>query len=1243
MNQSGVKAYLDAKNIALFGFFLLILGAMLDLNTLPFKQFLSAAIPLFHGHLFDVFKSYSGIFFILFFFTRPAKKYVLFVIVTGVISSVLVSIFWAETAFVQWQTSSVSENFSSFIAFTSIPALLTLLLRITSRIKTTESVNYERNLRQLFVLILLLIAIPPCALELETSFHPVVMDFFAMRWDAAAHLNITSWIFHTVNLIPGLSQLVQLAYSYTHLGFLCVAISQLNGFPKQTASGAKTWVIISACALLAYNFFPITGPRYIFGSEHYVDLLNSLTNYPHSTVAGSTAPRNGMPSMHFGWMLASTILWWRTGSAWWTRFLFILATTLTAIATIYLGEHYVVDLIVAVPFTLAAIALCTHTVSWSHIERKWTVITGFLTWFVWVIVLREFVPFAEQHPWFCWLMNGSTAIVVIFQSIAINRFKHLAELRLSDESTNMPTTSTFFGTLKSKVSAMFFASGAAALIYQVLFAKTLALAFGSTSTATLTVLGTFLGGMAIGSFFGGKFASQTKRPLFAYSIIEGLIAIYCIATPTLFHLTQTIYVSLATGIAPEAPFLLLLRVCLGGLVLIIPTVLMGATLPLLAQVLQVETQRIGAKIALLYLVNTAGATFGALLCGYLLIPAFGIINTTLFAALLNFLVALGGLDLNKKISSSPVLNKIFDEKSITWPTGVVARLVLTSLCVGGILSLGLEVVYVHMLSIIAGNSVYAFSLMLATFLAGLSIGGFIIKNQLERKEAESLTWLAYCFMGLALSTAGSIYFWNTMPAYFASFAGFSPVHSFTAREAIRGMVCALIMLPPTMFIGAAYVLGMDIITHLAPDGQIRVLGLATALNTVGNIVGVLLFGFFLLPLMGGLRSIHLIGFISLLLSVLILSFSKLVTKKQPGLLLGASAIVIVLSIQMPLNYQALSSGSNVYFAPQVIGNVIDHAESIDGGLTSVTQASDSGTTTLLTNGKFQGNNAWDGEMKAQIGFAFVPLMHQEQRRRALVIGYGTGATSRVFHDAGFKELDIAELSNDVVTMANKHFSDVNQGVSNLPHVHLHVTDGRNLLLLAPRELQYDVVSLEISSIWFAGAASLYNQEFYQLVKAHLQPGGILQQWVQLHHLDPTDILSIISTVRSEFTFVSLYKIGGQGILIASNDPRHKEANATALYRMQQSLPLTNLLRRARLSMDQIKESRELTSEDIDHYLAKVGIDPVLWISNDNNVRLEYSTPKRNGNNSITSFTKNMEILRQFRAEPVQLTKPVAKP
>ena len=282
-------------------------------------------------------------------------------------------------------------------------------------------------------------------------------------------------------------------------------------------------------------------------------------------------------------------------------------------------------------------------------------------------------------------------------------------------------------------------------------------------------------------------------------------------------------------------------------------------------------------------------------------------------------------------------------------------------------------------------------------------------------------------------------------------------------------------------------------------------------------------------------------------------------------------------------------------------------------------------------------------MKAQIGFAFVPLMHQEQRRRALVIGYGTGATSRVFHDAGFKELDIAELSNDVVTMANKHFSDVNQGVSNLPHVHLHVTDGRNLLLLAPRELQYDVVSLEISSIWFAGAASLYNQEFYQLVKAHLQPGGILQQWVQLHHLDPTDILSIICTVRSEFTFVSLYQIGGQGILIASNDPRHKEANATALYRMQQSLPLTNLLQRARLSMDQIKESRELTSEDIDHYLAKVGIDPVLWISNDNNVRLEYSTPKRNGNNSITSFTKNMEILRQFRAEPVQLTKPVAKP
>ena len=1235
MNQSGLKALSQAKNISLAGLFLLMIGALVDLNHFPFQSILDVIFTLKSVPLFGALKAYSCIFLILFLFSKPDRKQVFIVITSAFFLSGVSSFFWPEGDLYHWQFTRIEDDVITFVTFATIPALIFLILRSFSIGLAKRNTNFDKNLLNLFILIWLLIGIPPTALELSISVQPAILDFIAMHWDAASNLNITPQLHHVVNQVPGLSKLVVLAYRFTPIGLMLVASKQLNGFPKSTASGAKTWVMLSASALIAYNFFPITGPQYIFGSEKFVEALHDYLRYPIHAISGSLAARNGMPSMHFGWMLASSILWWQSGSFWWSRALFIIATILTAIATIYLGEHYVVDLIVAIPFTLAVIAFCTDTVSWSHPEKRWTVIGGFLTWFIWILVLRHLVPFAEEHPWFCWVMNSCTAVVVVLQSIAISRFRLLAVLPMDDAVIESPASSPLFSTLDRKISTMFFASGAAALIYQVVFAKTLALTFGSTSTATLTVLATFLGGMAIGSYLGGRFAHRARRPIFVYAAIEGCIALYCIATPALFHATQIAYVALATGLPPEAPLLLLLRICLGGLVLLIPTILMGATLPLLVQILDIKAQRIGSKVALLYLTNTAGATIGALICGYALIPSIGITNTTLVAALLNFLVALGAIELNKRWLPHPAIAiPSIVSTNIHLPRYAMP-LALFTLGVGGLLSLGLEVAYVHLLSIVAGNSVYAFSLMLATFLSGLSIGGLLFKFLMEKPQPEPLRWLAYAFIGLALSTSCSVYFWNAIPDYFASFATHPPARTFVAREAIRAVICALIMLPPTIFIGGAYVLGMDIVTLLARSNQVRTVGIGAAINTAGNILGVVLFGFCLLPEIGGIHAIHVISLTALLLSLLVITLSTTKSNKQSWIHVSIAGSIILACTTIPLNYQALSSGANVYFAPQAVGQIIDHAESIDGGLTSVTKSLKNNYKTLLTNGKFQGNNVWQGEMTAQIGFAVVPLMHQEKRDRALLIGYGTGVTSRVFKDAGFKDLDIAELSNDIVHMANKHFGEVNAQVTDQQHVHLHITDGRNMLLLASPEQRYDIISLEISSIWFAGAASLYNREFYQLAKAHLQPDGILQQWVQLHHLNPTDILSIISTARSEFKYISLYQLGGQGILIASNDPLRNNVNPTAVNLVRQTSPLVNLLAQANQTVEHVIDSRELDSQGIDRYLLSVGVDPMVWISDDNNLRLEYSTPKGNVNDSLTSYTNNMQLLRKFRSDAVR--------
>lgn len=241
-----------------------------------------------------------------------------------------------------------------------------------------------------------------------------------------------------------------------------------------------------------------------------------------------------------------------------------------------------------------------------------------------------------------------------------------------------------------------------------------------------------------------------------------------------------------------------------------------------------------------------------------------------------------------------------------------------------------------------------------------------------------------------------------------------------------------------------------------------------------------------------------------------------------------------------------------------------------------------------------------------------------------MIGYGTGATSRVFHDAGFNHIDIAELSRDVVSLADTHFSSINSGVSGRQGVQTHITDGRNFLLLTRRN--YDVISIEITSIWFAGAASLYNREFYQLARTKLRQDGILQQWVQLHHMLPTDLLTIIGTMRSEFAYVSLYVVGGQGILIGTNDLARSKPSSIALTALDRSARLQPVLELAGRTFANIADDLLLNPSQIDSFMERVGFDRALWISTDNNLRLEYSTPKANAVLQDQSYQNNMRLL-----------------
>lgn len=1212
---------------ALFGAGLLfmLLAASVGLTSWPGEQL----SPLFTNPTIQNFilgfGGYSFLFIGLYYASGPGKRSQL--LVTAIWPCLTLALWWASRGTVRfsWSGADGIGWITLVFAGLGVPAAIALLWRVW-RPAADANMHLEGSIRWLLVMMLLFTLVPMSALRLTVALHPQTLDILAMKFDAAAGLEITPWLFETARAIPGASDVLGAAYGFTPFAFFALTLLQLRGRPAHLPNAILLWVGMTLSALLAYHFFPITGPKYVFGQDQFIKALREIDSLPLERVSGvGPNPRNGMPSMHFGWMLATLVIWSLSDTRLWSRLLLGSMTLCVAIATLYLGEHYVIDLIVAIPFVLASIAMCTTRVPWSSVARWRTVALGFGCWLAWVVLLRTQIEMFLAHGWLCWGLILLTALVVWAQVRGLARFRELAEVTATS-SVIAPAERADQATAR-KFGIMFFASGAAALVYQVLFAKELALVFGSTSTATFTVLATFLGGMAIGSLIGGVVANRSERPVVVYALIELAIGVFCIATPALFSAIQHVYVLMAADIPPDAPTLLALRVALGAGVLLIPTMLMGITLPVLAKALDGREQRLGQSVALLYACNTAGAAVGAILTSYAIIPLLGTHSTTLLAALLNFLVALGALEIAKTFGITEFALAKPGEMG-AW-SGSRRRLLAgwIALGFGGVLSLGLEVIYIHLLSIVAGNSVYAFGLMLASFLVGLALGGELGRHIMLSKKRDSANYLILAQLLLAFSIALGAWGWDMIPAYFASFSGYPLATGFGAREMIRGMVCALVMVPPTICIGLSYALAMDMATSAGQRKGVKILGISAALNTLGNILGVLLFGFFVLPWLGGLVAGKVVaaGALAVALCILILLHCSVARSALVASLLVVSSLVMLSPSR--LDYEMLSSGANVYFAEQRWGKIIDHAESIDGGLTAVAVAENQGGAikTLLTNGKFQGNDAKHGEVQAQIGFAALPLLHQPSRKNALVIGYGTGATSRVFHDAGFAHLDIAELSRDVVALADASFSSINGRVSQQSGVQANFTDGRNFLLLTKR--QYDIISIEITSIWFAGAASLYNQEFYHLARTKLNPDGVLQQWVQLHHMAPADLLTIIGTLRSEFEYVSLYVVGGQGILIATNDPTNSRPRPEVVAALDAAPQLHAVRELAGRGFADIADELMLDPKQIDHLVDKIGLDRRLWVSTDRNLRLEYSTPKANAYPQFNTVESNMELLR----------------
>lgn len=585
---------------------------------------------------------------------------------------------------------------------------------------------------------------------------------------------------------------------------------------------------------------------------------------------------------------------------------------------------------------------------------------------------------------------------------------------------------------------------------------------------------------------------------------------------------------------------------LSCIVLVFPTILMGGTLPLLTRALVQHRDTAEGEISRLYGINTLGAACGTFLASYVLLRFLGIYGTIAVAVVANFFIFYRAIKLRSSPSAGLAAQSITKSapQADTGSCGPVTEngvirfgekrlwyLMLVTAFATGFITFTYEIVWTHLLAAIIGTSVYSFGLMLFTVLLGIGTGSMLVSKNVFPKVSR-LKMISFLQLGLGLYILLTLPLWDKLSYIF--YAGAILYPSFYLMEAIRMLVSFIIIFAPCVALGATFPLVLRLsVLNLECVG--RSVGIIYAVNTVGCILGAALTGFWLLGPLSSRTLLILGGSASLAIGLVYVAFLWKSKERLFRLAFAsvAAALLIFVVLMPGWNMKTLVSANNVYFgraAGQKIDEFLFFHEDTQSGFTSVTKEKDS--VVLRTNGKFEGNNTHQTD--AQYGFALIPLLFLPSYGDALNIGYGTGSTAGALSRFPFESIDIAEISPGIL-MASPYFEEINFNVLDDPRVEVHLNDGRNFLLITKKK--YDLITIEISSIWFAGAANLYNLEFYALCKDKLNEDGILQQWVQLHHMDRLDLIVILNTIRRVFSNVSLWIRGGQGMLIAGNTPQ----------------------------------------------------------------------------------------------------------
>ncbi|WP_445178150.1 fused MFS/spermidine synthase [Pseudomonas sp. McL0111] len=642
-------------------------------------------------------------------------------------------------------------------------------------------------------------------------------------------------------------------------------------------------------------------------------------------------------------------------------------------------------------------------------------------------------------------------------------------------------------------------SGAAALVYQVLWIKQLSLVVGVEVYAITTGISAFFAGLALGGWLFGRWADRLQQPVLLYAGLEVLVAVLGVGATFAMSLAASPFAWLQDHVG-------LLAWLLPFLLVGIPAVLMGGTLPVLVRSLAADPGKAGGQ---LYAANTLGAIIGTLLAAFVLIASLGVRGSALAAAMLNLLGAAGALWLQRQ-HPTPVAAPVkhHSEKAPD-------RTALWLYSIAGGVALGYEVVWSQSIVQFMSTRTYAFAVVLATYLTGLFIGSALLARRVDRiRDPWGVFGLLIAGAGLiALLEVAVLGRWLVLAQSQAETwllaMGASELAGMSARFAVAALSIVFV---PTLLLGAAFPLALRLSVGHERIG--RDVGAVVAFNTLGGIIGVMLCGFLLIPLLGLVRTLGLLAIIAAGIGYFAVRKGHHVKKGRRQVVVALGFLSVALAALTPADkFASLLPGARN-------GTLAFYEEGRGGTVAVVAQGKGQNLFhRLYIQGVSNTGDAMPSLRYMRIQALLPLLIHNGEPRSALVIGFGTGITAgALLRYPGLEHRVVAELLPSVVKAAPLFKGNFNAASD--PGVDVRLRDGRQELLRSPQT--YDLITLEPPPPSAAGVVNLYSRDFYQLAASRLQQNGLVAQWLPLPTQNIDDSRSLVRSFLDVFPYANLW-------------------------------------------------------------------------------------------------------------------------